>query len=151
MAGTVGTGESQGGKRGRYNDNSEINVTPFVDVMLVLLIIFMVSAPLATISIPLDLPPPDPDQQIVDPVEPVFVSLQDTGTINVGTQSTGELEATFATLSDAINQKTGGNKERKIFIRADQKVIYADVMRLMDAIDHEGYRNKALVAEDVVD
>ncbi len=151
MAGAVGTGESQGGKRGRYNDNSEINVTPFVDVMLVLLIIFMVSAPLATISIPLDLPPPDPDQQIVDPVEPVFVSLQDTGTINVGTQSTGELEATFATLSDAINQKTGGNKERKIFIRADQKVIYADVMRLMDAIDHEGYKNKALVAEDVVD
>jgi len=151
MAGTVGTGESQGGKRGRYNDNSEINVTPFVDVMLVLLIIFMVSAPLATISIPLDLPPPDPDQQIVDPVEPVFVSLQDTGTINVGTQSTGELEATFATLSDAIKQKTGGDKERKIFIRADQKVIYADVMRLMDAIDHEGYKNKALVAEDVVD
>lgn len=151
MAGTVGTGESAGGKRGRYSDNSEINVTPFVDVMLVLLIIFMVSAPLATISIPLDLPPPDPNQQIVDPVEPIFVSLQDTGVINVGTQSTGEIEATFATLSDAIQQKTGGDKERKIFIRADQKVIYADVMRLMDAIDHEGYKNKALVAEDVVD
>ncbi|NOT41991.1 MAG: biopolymer transporter ExbD [Alphaproteobacteria bacterium] len=151
MAGTVGTGESAGGRRGRYGDNAEINVTPFVDVMLVLLIIFMVSAPLATISIPLDLPPPDPNQQIVDPVEPVFVSLQDTGTINVGTQSTGEIEATFATLSAAVNEKTGGNKERKIFIRADQKVIYADVMRLMDAIDHEGYKNKALVAEDVVD
>lgn len=151
MAGTVGTGESAGGKRGRYGDNAEINVTPFVDVMLVLLIIFMVSAPLATISIPLDLPPPDPNQQIVDPVEPVFVSLQDTGTINVGTQSTGEIEATFATLSQAVNEKTGGDKERKIFIRADQKVIYADVMRLMDAIDHEGYKNKALVAEDVVD
>jgi biopolymer transport protein ExbD len=150
MAGTVGTGESQGGKRGRYNDNSEINVTPFVDVMLVLLIIFMVSAPLATISIPLDLPPPA-DNSPPDPIEPIFVSLQDTGVINVGTQSTGEIEASFATLSDAITQKTGGNKERKIFIRADQKVIYADVMRLMDAIDHEGYKNKALVAEDVVD
>jgi biopolymer transport protein ExbD len=150
MAGTVGTGESQGGKRGRYNDNSEINVTPFVDVMLVLLIIFMVSAPLATISIPLDLPPPA-DNSPPDPIEPIFVSLQDTGVINVGTQSTGEIEANFATLSDAITQKTGGNKERKIFIRADQKVIYADVMRLMDAIDHEGYKNKALVAEDVVD
>lgn len=151
MAGQVGTGESAGGKRGRFGDNSEINVTPFVDVMLVLLIIFMVSAPLATISIPLDLPPPDPNQQIVDPVEPVFVSLQDTGVINVGTQSTGETEATFATLSAAVAEKTGGDKERKIFIRADQKVIYADVMRLMDAIDHEGYKNKALVAEDVVD
>ncbi len=150
MAGTVGTGESAGGKRGRYGDNAEINVTPFVDVMLVLLIIFMVSAPLATISIPLDLPPPSDNSQ-PDPVEPIFVSLQDTGTINVGTQSTGEIQATFATLSDAIKEKTGGDKERKIFIRADQKVIYNDVMRLMDAIDHDGYKNKALVAEDVVD
>jgi biopolymer transport protein ExbD len=150
MAGQVGTGESSGGKRGRFGDNSEINVTPFVDVMLVLLIIFMVSAPLATISIPLDLPPPS-DNSVPDPVEPIFVSLQDTGTINVGTQSTGEIQATFETLSDAIKEKTGGDKERKIFIRADQKVIYNDVMRLMDAIDHEGYKNKALVAEDVVD
>jgi|CXWL01.1.fsa_nt_gi biopolymer transport protein ExbD len=150
MAGTVGTGESAGGKRGRFGDNAEINVTPFVDVMLVLLIIFMVSAPLATISIPLDLPPPS-DISLPDPVEPIFVSLQDTGVINVGTQSTGEIQATFETLSDAIKEKTGGDKERKIFIRADQKVIYNDVMRLMDAIDHDGYKNKALVAEDVVD
>ena len=151
MAGTVGTGESPGGKRGRFGDNAEINVTPFVDVMLVLLIIFMVSAPLATISIPLDLPPPTSEPMPPDPIEPVFVSLQDTGVINVGTQSTGEIQATFETLSDAIKEKAGDNKERKIFIRADQKVIYADVMRLMDAIDHDGYKNKALVAEDVVD
>lgn len=150
MAGTVGTGESTGGKRGRFNDNSEINVTPFVDVMLVLLIIFMVSAPLATISIPLDLPPPS-DNSPPDPIEPIFVSLQDTGTINVGTQATGEIQADWSNLSDAIKQKTGGDLTRKIFIRADQKVIYADVMRLMDAIDKEGYKNKALVAEDVVD
>jgi biopolymer transport protein ExbD len=145
MAANIGTGESAGGKRGRFNDNSEINVTPFVDVMLVLLIIFMVSAPLATISIPMDLPPPS-DQSEPDPIEPVFVSLQDTGVINVGTQSTGEVQADWSNLSDAISQKTGGDKERKIFIRADQKVIYADVMRLMDAIDKDGYKNKALVA-----
>jgi biopolymer transport protein ExbD len=151
MAGTVGTGESAGGKRGRFGDNAEINVTPFVDVMLVLLIIFMVSAPLATISIPLDLPPPTDVPTPPDPIEPVFVSLQDTGTINVGTQSTGEIQATFETLADALKEKAGGNMERKIFIRADQKVIYADVMKLMDKIDHEGYKNKALVAEDVVD
>ena len=150
MAGTVGTGESAGGKRGRYGDNAEINVTPFVDVMLVLLIIFMVSAPLATISIPLDLPPPA-DNSPPDPIEPIFVSLQDTGVINVGTQATGEVQADWSNLSDAIKQKTGGDLTRKIFIRADQKVIYADVMRLMDAIDKEGYKNKALVAEDVVD
>jgi biopolymer transport protein ExbD len=151
MAGNIGTGESAGGKRGRFSDNSEINVTPFVDVMLVLLIIFMVSAPLATISIPMDLPPPDPTEQPPDPVEPIFVSLQDTGTINVGTPNTGEIQATWETLAQAINEKTGGDRTRKIFIRADQKVIYIDVMRLMDAIDKDGYKNKALVAEDVVD
>jgi biopolymer transport protein ExbD len=150
MAGNIGTGESGKGKRGRFSDNSEINVTPFVDVMLVLLIIFMVSAPLATISIPLDLPPPS-DESPPDPIEPIFVSLQDTGVINVGTQATGEIQADWATLGQAIDQKTNGDRTRKIFIRADQKVIYADVMRLMDAIDKDGYKNKALVAEDVVD
>lgn len=151
MAGSVGTGEVSRGGRKRFSDNADINVTPFVDVMLVLLIIFMVSAPLATISIPMDLPPPDPSEQPPDPVEPIFVSLQDTGTINVGTPKTGEIQATWSTLSDAIKQKTNNDITRKIFVRADQKVIYADVMRLLDAIDHDGYKNKALVAEDVVD
>ena len=150
MAGNIGTGESVKGRRNRFNDNAEINVTPFVDVMLVLLIIFMVSAPLATISIPLDLPPPSDDSK-PDPIEPIFVSLQDTGTINVGTQATGEVATDWTGLSAAIKQKTNGDTTRKIFIRADQKVIYADVMKLMDAIDKDGYKNKALVAEDVVD
>ena len=147
MAGSVGGGST---RAKRYNDNSEINVTPFVDVMLVLLIIFMVSAPLATISIPLDLPPPS-DESPPDPIEPIFVSLQDTGVINIGTPNTGEIQADWSNLPDALKQKTGGDFTRKIFIRADQKVIYADVMRLMDAIDKEGYKQKSLVAEDVVD
>jgi biopolymer transport protein ExbD len=151
MAANIGTGESTKHGRGRYDDNSEINVTPFVDVMLVLLIIFMVSAPLATISIPLDLPPPTLEEPPPDPLEPIFVSLQETGVINVGTLRTGEIEANWETLDDAINQKSGGDRTRKIFIRADQNVIYDDVMRLMDAIDNDGYKNKALVAEDVVD
>lgn len=150
MAGSVGTGQVSTGGKKRFSDNADINVTPFVDVMLVLLIIFMVSAPLATISIPMDLPPPS-DNSVPDPVEPIFVSLQDTGTINVGTQKTGEIQATWATLSDALKEKTQGDITRKIFVRADQKVIYADVMKLLDAIDHDGYKNKALVAEDVVD
>ena len=150
MASNIGTGESSKGGKKRFSDNAEINVTPFVDVMLVLLIIFMVSAPLATISIPLDLPPPAAEAP-PDPIEPIFVSLQDTGVINVGTQNTGEIQADWTNLTDAIKQKSNGDTTRKIFIRADQKVIYADVMRLMDAIDKDGYKNKALVAEDVVD
>ena len=148
MASNIGTGEStQSGKK-RFGDNTQINVTPFVDVMLVLLIIFMVSAPMATISIPIDLPPPIPAPP--EKIEPIFVSLQDTGVINVGTQSSGEVQADWAGLSRAIRAKTNGDTTRKIIIRADQKVRYADVMKLMDAIDKDGYKNKALVAEDVV-
>src|SRR5262245_2533299 len=112
MAGTVGTGETTGGGKKRFGDNSEINVTPFVDVMLVLLIIFMVAAPLATVNIKLDLPPPNPDTT-PPPVEPVFVSLQDTGQIFIGTQSGGEVEATRANFRAILAQKTGNDYKRK--------------------------------------
>ena len=150
MAATVGTGENSGGSKKRFGDNAEINVTPFVDVMLVLLIIFMVAAPLATVNIKLDLPPPSADQQPL-PVEPVFVSLQDTGQIFIGTTSTGEVEVTWATFRKVLGDKTGGDYKRKIFVRADQKTKYADVMKMMDEIQDSGYHELALVAEDVVD
>ena len=150
MAATVGTGESSGGSKKRFGDNAEINVTPFVDVMLVLLIIFMVAAPLATVNIKLDLPPPSADQPPL-PVEPVFVSLQDTGQIFIGTTSTGEVEVTWATFRKVLGDKTGGDYKRKIFVRADQKTKYADVMKMMDEIQDSGYHELALVAEDVVD
>jgi len=150
MAATVGTGESSGGSKKRFGDNAEINVTPFVDVMLVLLIIFMVAAPLATVNIKLDLPPPRAESPPL-PVEPVFVSLQDTGQIFIGTTSTGEVEATWATFRTILGDKTGGDYKRKIFVRADQKTKYADVMKMMDEIQDSGYHELALVAEDVVD
>src|SRR4026207_1054761 len=108
MAGTVGTGEVQGGGKKRFGDNAEINVTPFVDVMLVLLIIFMVAAPLATVNIKLDLPPPNPDTPPPQ-VEPIFVSLQDTGQIFIGTQTGGEVEATRANFRSILFSKTGGD------------------------------------------
>ena len=135
---------------GRHTAQSEVNVTPFIDVMLVLLIIFMVAAPLATVAVPIDLadinrPPP------AVALEPVFVSLQDDGAINVGTQSGGEIRATWATLDAAIRSKTGGNPNRQLLVRADQKVPYAEVMRLMDQLQRGGYRNKSIVTEDVID
>jgi TonB system transport protein ExbD (group 1) len=150
MAANIGTGETSGGGKKRFSDNNEINVTPFVDVMLVLLIIFMVAAPLATVNIKLDLPPPDatPQPQLI---EPVFVSLQDTGQIFIGTTSTGETEANWATFRQVLGEKTGRDYKRKIFVRADQKVAYADVMKMMDEIQDSGYHELALVAEDVVD
>ena len=153
MAGTVGTGESSGGGKKRFGDNAEINVTPFVDVMLVLLIIFMVTAPLATVNIKMDLPPPDatPQPQLV---EPVFVSLQDTDEIYIGTQSTGEDKVAWndwATFRITLGNKAGHDYKHKIFVRADQKVPYEKVVRMMDEIQDSGYHELALVAEDVVD
>jgi len=141
--------QSDAGSGRRHRATAEVNVTPFIDVMLVLLIVFMVAAPLATISLPLDLLIESPPRQVV--VEPVFVSLQDDGSINVGTQSTGEIRASWATVAGAIRQKTGGDSNRQLFIRADQKVPYAAVVRLMDELHRTGYRNKTLVTEDVVD
>ena len=129
---------------------SEVNVTPFVDVMLVLLIIFMVAAPLATVAVPINLSDINQPQPPIA-LEPVFVSLQDDGTINVGTQSGGETRANWATLDAAIRAKTGGNPNRQLLIRADQKVPYAEVMRLMDQLQRTGYRNKSIVTEDVID
>jgi len=132
----------------RHRASAEVNVTPFVDVMLVLLIVFMVAAPLATVAIPLDLNGPKHPPAVR--VEPVFLSLQANGTINVGTQSGGETAASWSTFSAALHQKTGGDPNRQILIRADQRVPYAAVMRLMDELHRTGYRSKMLVTEDVV-
>jgi biopolymer transport protein ExbD len=133
----------------RISTRSEINVTPFVDVMLVLLIIFMVAAPLATVATKLDLSNTEPP--LARALPPVFVSLQDNGTINVGTTESGETAADWSTLARTLEQKTGGDRSRQILLRADQKVPYAAVMRLADELDRRGYRNKTLVTEDIVD
>ncbi len=143
MAANIGTAQPRG-----HRANAEVNVTPFVDVMLVLLIVFMVAAPLATVSVPIDLSIPGGPAVKTDPV---FVSLQENGTINVGTQSSGETAANWATLGAALREKSGGDPTRRVMVRADQGVAYADVMRLMDALDRGGYKDKTLVTEDVVD
>jgi len=140
--------ESGSAGKGRHATNAEVNVTPFVDVMLVLLIVFMVAAPIATIAVPLDLSPNRPATPL--PLPPVFVSLQDNGVINVGNPESGEVAANWSNFLAVIDQKTGGDRNRQILIRADQKVPYAAVMRLMDELHRRGYRNKMLVTEDVV-
>jgi biopolymer transport protein ExbD len=145
MAANVETGSAG---KGRHAANAEVNVTPFVDVMLVLLIVFMVAAPLATIAVPIDLLNNAPPKPFALP--PVLVSLQDTGVINVGNPDTGEVAANWSNFIAVVDQKTGGDRNRQILIRADQKVPYAAVMRLMDELHRRGYRNKMLVTEDVV-
>jgi biopolymer transport protein TolR len=133
--------------RGRHAAQSDVNVTPLVDVMLVLLIVFMVAAPLATIAVPLDLSSDRPPQTQMLP--PVMVSLQDNGVINVGTPDGAEVAADWRTFVGVVEQMTGGDRSRQILIRADQKVPYAAVMRLMDELHRSGYRNKMLVTEEV--
>jgi biopolymer transport protein ExbD len=138
MAGSVGGGSSRGK---RYDDNSQINVTPFVDVMLVLLIIFMVAAPLASVNVKVELPPSVSKPAKVK--DPVYVSLQANGKIYIG-----DVEVNYAEFSQRLVSASGNNYNRRIFIRADKTVQYKEVMRVMNVIQDTGFYQIALVAED---
>src|ERR1700761_3816360 len=121
-----------GGGGGKFSiqQNSEINVTPFVDVMLVLLIIFMVAAPLATVSVKLDLPPAVVIQKAPNPPKPVYISIQKGGSIYIG-DFPSDLDTLGADLRKQLNGKRDPTKER-IFIRADKETIYGDFMGVMN-------------------
>ncbi|MEJ1120901.1 MULTISPECIES: TonB system transport protein ExbD [Phyllobacterium] len=120
-------------------ENHEINVTPFIDVMLVLLIIFMVAAPLATVDINVDLPAstatpvPRPDQ-------PLYLTLKEDKTISIGNNS-----VTADTLGSFVDQQTEGDKETRVFLRADKSVDYGSLMDLMNNLRSNGYLKIALV------
>jgi biopolymer transport protein ExbD len=122
--------------------NHDINVTPFIDVMLVLLIIFMVAAPLATVDVKVDLPvstaAPAPK-----PEKPVFLSIQEDGRMLVG-----EAEVTQASLGPSVEQATGGDREQRVFLRADKTVQYDTIMQAMNALRASGYLHVALVGAD---
>lgn len=141
MAGSIGGGKSHGK---RYSDNSEINVTPFVDVMLVLLIIFMVAAPLASVNVKVDLPPSVSKPAKVK--DPVYVSLQKDGRLYIG-----DVQVTFANFAERLISAAGNNYTRRIFIRADKTVQYKEVMRVMNIVQDTGFYQIALVAEDRID
>lgn len=138
-------GAKLGGGGGKYDveQNSEINVTPFVDVMLVLLIIFMVAAPLATVSVKVDLPPsnaaPTPN-----PAEPIFLSLQKDGKLYIGDDL-----VTLGALPGVMEQRTGGDRDERIFVRADQDLMYGRLMELINTLQDAGFYRVGLVAEDV--
>jgi biopolymer transport protein ExbD len=137
-----------GGKT--ISQNADINVTPFVDIMLVLLIIFMVAAPLATVSIRLDLPPatpPAPDQEVV---EPVVINIQQSGQLFIGR---GDV-LTETDLSripvDACAALGGGScQEERVFIRADAEVPYNDFMTVMNTLQQNGFFKVGLMNEDI--
>lgn len=133
MAGGIRTDSDE------MQENHEINVTPFIDVMLVLLIIFMVAAPLATVDIDVDLPAstatPAPR-----PEKPVFLTLRDDLTLALGNETVPR--EGFAA---ALNAATGGERDTRIFLRADKSVDYGDLVEVMNLLRAAGYLKVALV------
>ncbi|MDW6025430.1 TonB system transport protein ExbD [Mesorhizobium sp. BAC0120] len=117
----------------------EINVTPFIDVMLVLLIIFMVAAPLATVDVNVDLPG-STAAAAPRPETPLFLTLKQDLSLALGNESVPR--ETFGTVLDA---RTDGDKETRIFLRADKSVDYGDLMEVMNLLSASGYLKVALV------
>src|SRR5436853_3731443 len=117
----------------------EINVTPFIDVMLVLLIIFMVAAPLATVDIAVNLPAStaDPQQR---PDKPIFLTVKPDLSIAVGDEPIGR-----GVLGSALDQLAKGDKDTRIFLRADKVVPYGEVMEVMNLLRAAGFLKIALV------
>ena len=139
IGGAKSAGSRQGGRRSYRGLNSEINVTPFVDVMLVLLIVFMVAAPLLTVGVPVELPETRAKPMQGD-TEPITVSVQPDGKIFLQ-ETEIELDALVPKL-EAIAQN--GYDER-IFVRGDKNVDYGRVMTVMGALNAAGFRKIGLV------
>jgi biopolymer transport protein TolR len=133
------------GSGGRYRPMSEINVTPFVDVMLVLLIIFMVAAPLMTSGVPVDLPR-TAAQPLNQEQEPLTVSVDAEGRIFLQNTEV-QLEGLVEQLRAIAQNQPQGAPERRIFVRGDRGISYGRVMEVMGTISQGGFTRVALLAE----
>jgi biopolymer transport protein ExbD len=134
-----------GGGKYAVEANSEINVTPFVDVMLVLLIIFMVAAPLASVNVKVALPPAVAKPG-VNPPKPVYISIQSGGQLYIQ-----DFHTDLANLGDDLRKQLGAKRNpttERIFIRADKDVVYGDFMGVMNMLQDNGFYSVALVGED---
>jgi biopolymer transport protein TolR len=143
MAANAGTPVLGRRKHHRRKVMSEINVTPMVDVMLVLLIIFMVSAPLLTVGVPIDLPQSQA-KSLEQDKEPLTISVNDKGTIYLQ-NSEIEVDALVPKLQ-AIAEARGGNDAR-IYVRGDKNVSYGSMMKVMGRLSAAGFHRVALVTE----
>lgn len=130
------------GGRSQARTMSEINVTPFVDVMLVLLIIFMVAAPLLTVGVPVELPKTAANALPSDSEEPLTVTLTAAGEIQIQTTATPRDQ--LIPKLRAIAAERGG---KQIFLRADGSIPYQDVMQVMGALNAGGFSNVGLVTD----
>ena len=140
-----------GGSKFDLGQNSDMNVTPFVDVMLVLLIIFMVVAPIATVSIRLDLPPAVPPKDPTHDKPPTFISIQDSGLIYVSFGANqikpSSMEGLGTDLAASLAVPNPTNE--RIFIRADKHVRYRQFMDVINQLQLDGYFKIGLIAENL--
>ena len=125
---------------GDFAETHEINVTPFIDVMLVLLIIFMVAAPLATVDLPIDLPTSSAVPQ-KKPDKPTYVSIKSDLTVAIG-----ETPVKRAELISTLDAAPEAGKDRFIFLRADRAVPYGELMNVLEILRAGGYTRLKLVA-----
>jgi biopolymer transport protein TolR len=141
-----GAGVAASGRRNRHRRGvmSEINVTPMVDVMLVLLIIFMISAPLLTVGVPLDLPQTQAKSLDADK-EPLTVSVNLQGKVFLQNTEIA-VDEVVPKLKAIVEARPAGMEER-IFVRGDRKIEYGTVMKLMGQLSSAGFRRVALVTE----
>ncbi len=123
-----------------FGETHEINVTPFIDVILVLLIIFMVAAPLSTVDLPIDLPSSTAAPQ-KKPDKPTYVTIKSDLAVAIG-----EAQVKRVDLVRTLDASENGNKDRRIFLRADRAVPYGDMMDVLELLRIGGYLKVALVA-----
>lgn len=121
------------------DEQHEIDVTPFIDVMLVLLIIFMVAAPLSTVNIPVDLPVSQAQPQ-KRPDKPVFVTVKADLSLAVGEEA-----VVRSTLGAALERATAGQRDARLYLRADKTVPYGALMQVMDQLRTAGFLKVGLV------
>ena len=129
-------------KKKRYTQMSEINVTPFVDVMLVLLIVFMVTAPLLTVGIPVDLPKIKANA-LTDQKDPLEITIKLDGKVYLG-----ESEVEVENLIPRLEAITEQNYESRIYVRGDRVIAYGRVMEIISSINSAGYSKVALITEN---
>ncbi len=140
MAGTYSPRRG-GERRGRYRPMSEINVTPFVDVMLVLLIVFMVTAPLLTVGVPVDLPEAKA-KALSQPEEPLVISVNSAGAVYIQ-----DTEVEIEKLIPRLAAITDNKPDTRIYLRGDRAVDYGRVMEVMARVNSAGFTRLALVSE----
>lgn len=142
MAGGLAASSRRGGRRSaRRGRMAEINVTPFVDVMLVLLIVFMVTAPLLTVSIPIELPQTEAKQSAAD-VEPLTITIQQNGTIFL--QETQVTEEALIPQLRAISRE---GYDRPIYIRGDGRTNWEQMAKVLASVSNAGFRKLQLVTD----